>query len=486
MAVLAMAGAACAGSDADTRAAGGGTVVTAPDGAAPSSVDAGVPGDTEPSTDAPPAVGSCSEPVAGTAQTTVRLWEIIGGDEGQNAFDELVAEFNASQTAVRLVAESVGGANDLLATLAQTPPAEWPDVVVATPQAMKRLLDSGRVVRPDECPGGDAAGDGLLPVVRATYEVDGVLQAVPFGVSTSVLWFDAVEMRAAGLDPASPPATLEELAAASRRIVDSGVSPYGLVVYDWMTAYLLTNGALQRGEVFAQPDNGRSGGPVSVELDTPANRETLTWLRDVVAVNGGVSIGLTPAGVEDLTRVADPLDGATMTVHTSAALGDVIALLESGSFPGVELGVGPLPGPGRGAVLGGNGFFLIDHGDPARVGAAFEVVTWFTEPANIARFDAATGYIPPSFRVAAEPVLVAAWAEHPAMRVAWDQVLALPGTDVTAGALFGPSAEVERLFFELTADVVDNGMPPAEALQGLTGDINALLAQYDAVIGSGG
>jgi sn-glycerol 3-phosphate transport system substrate-binding protein len=484
--VLAMTAAACAGSDAGPRAADSGMPTSAPDAGASTSADAGVPDTTGPSTAAPVAIGRCSEPAAGAEQSTVLLWEIIGGDEGQNAFDELVAEFNASQTAVRLVAESVGGANDLLFTLSQTPAAEWPDLVVATPQAMKRLLDSGRVVRPGECLGGEATGDGLLPVVRATYEVDGVLQAVPFGVSTSVLWFDAVEMRAAGLDPASPPATLEALAAASRQIVDSGVSPYGLVVYDWMTAYLLTNGALQRGEMFALPDNGRSGGTVSVDLDTPANRETLTWLRDIVAVNGGVSIGLTPAGVEDLTRVADPLDGATMTVHTSAALGDVIALLEAGSFPGVELGVSPLPGPGRGAVLGGNGFFLIDHDDPARAGAAFDVVTWFTEPANIARFDAATGYIPPSFRVAAEPVLVAAWAEHPEMRVAWDQVLALPGNDVTAGALFGPSAEVERLFFELTADVVDNGMPPAEALQGISDDINALLAQYDAVIGSGG
>lgn len=483
-----MVAVACSGADAAQQIEGGGT--GAPTSTAQEAADDGalVASETsEPAEVAEPAEqGRCAEPDEVGSPITVQMWEIIGGDEGQNAFDELVAEFNASQTSVELVAESVGGANDLLFTLSQTPADEWPDLVVATPQAMKRLIDSGRVVRPDECPGGGVARDGLLPVVRATYEVGGVLQGVPFGVSTSVLWFDAVEMRAAGLDPASPPATLEELAAASRQIVDSDVSPHGLVVYDWMTAYLLTNGALQRGEVFALPDNGRSGGPVSVELDTPANRETLTWLRDVVEVNGGVSIGLTPSGVEDLTRVADPLDGATMTVHTSAALGDVIALLEAGSFPGVELGVGPLPGPGRGAVLGGNGFFLIDGRDPARVGAAFDVVSWFTEPANIARFDAATGYIPPSFRVAAEPALVAAWAEHPEMRVAWDQVLALPGTDATAGALFGPSAEVERLFFALTADVVDKGVPADEALQRLTDDINALLAQYDAVIGSSG
>jgi hypothetical protein len=34
--------------------------------------------------------------------------------------------------------------------------------------------------------------------------------------------------------------------------------------------------------------------------------------------------------------------------------------------------------------------------------------------------------------------------------------------------------------------VVDKGVPADEALQRLTDDINALLAQYDAVIGSSG
>lgn len=462
----------------------GGSLATDSASTVPVQVDPGADTTASPaSTTALPV--RCSEPDDSAGPVTVTVWEILGGDEAPNAFDRLVAEFNASQTTARIEVVSAGGANDLLDRLPKTPPDQWPDVLVATPQAMQRLLDTGRIVAPGECPGGDDVEAGLLPIVRATYSIGGELRAVPFGVSTSVLFFDAAELRAAGLDPASPPVTLEALFAASRRIVDSGASPHGLVVYDWMAQYLIVNGALQRGEVVAQPDNGRSARATSVALDTPANVATLTWLRDVVDFGGAVSIGLTPSGVEDLTRIADPIDGAAMAVHTSAALGDVIALLESGSFPGVELGVGPMPGPAPGAVIGGNGLFLIDHGDPARVGAAFRAVQWLTAPANLAAFDAATGYIPPSFRVAGEPVLVEAWARYPQMRVAWDQVIALPGNDATAGAVLGPSSEVERLFWNLTDAVVERGVPPAQALKQLSAEINTMLERYEAVVAAG-
>ncbi len=475
---------ACSPSDGGSADAGG-SPTPGPDATVPVPAAPGV--DTAASPDSvAPVPTRCVEPDGADGPVTVTIWEILGGDEAPKVFDRLVADFNASQTAVRIEVESAGGANDLLSRLPETPPAQWPDLLVATPQAMQRLLDTGRIVAPRECPGGQDAESGLLPVVRAAYSVGGQLRAVPFGVSTSVLFFDAAEMRAAGLDPASPPTTLDQLFAASRQIVDSGVSPHGLVVYDWMAYYLLTNGVLQRGELLAQPDNGRSSRATSVVLDTPANVAALTWLLDVVDAGGAVSIGVTPSGVEDLTRIIDPVDGATMSVHTSAALGDVIRLLEAGSFPGVELGVGPMPGPSHGAVIGGNGLFLVDHGDPARVGAAFRVVQWLTDPANLAAFDAATGYIPPSFRVAAEPVLVEAWARYPQMRVAWDQVIALPGNDATGGAVFGPSTEVERLFWSLTDAVVARRVPPDEALRALTDEINILLERYDAVVAAGG
>lgn len=463
----------------------------ADDGAPPSTAAPAVPAAavttaTVPSTarsTAPLPAPRCLTPTIDAEPVTITMWEILGGDSAPDVFADLVAEFNASQSRVKLVVESAGGAMALLRRLSDTPTDAWPDIAMSTPQSIRRLVDTGRVVPPAECPSGASADDSLLPIVRATFSYEGRLVAAPFGVSTPLLWFDAAEFRAAGLDPSEPPTTLEELFDASAALVASGVSPYGLVLYDWMANHFLLTAALQRGELVATPDNGRRGGTPVVALDTAANAEVVQWMRDMVRTGGAVWIGITPSGVEDLTRIIDPVDGAVMSIHTSAALGDVIALIEAGSFPGVELGVAPIPGVARGAGVGGNGLFLIDHGDPRRAGAAAEVIEWFTRPEQIARLVAATGYLPPSFPVAAEPDVVASWSAHPQLRVGWEQVLALPGNDVTAGPLFGPSTEVNQLLSDFSATVATRDVDPSDVLADLTARINAVLEQYQLVVG---
>lgn len=433
---------------------------------------------------APIAPSRCADHVEDpAAPVRVVAWEILGGEEAPRVFDAHVAAFREAHPGIELVVESISGANELLDTLQATPSEEWPDVLLASPQALRRLVDSGRIVPPLECPAGARLEDGLMPVLRTLYRFDGALQGVPYGVSTPVLFFDRAEVRAAGLDPDDPPATLAELTAMSRQVVTSGASPHGLVLTRWYAHYLLLSGAVQRGELVVTPDNGRAEGPTTAQFDTRGARASLEWMLDVIATGGGLWIGPVPSGYEDLIRIGDPVDGATMAVHTSAAIGDVLAVIEVGSFPGVELGIGPMPGPGRGATVGGNGWFLVDHGDPRRVGAAFELVEWLSEPSRLAMLAAATGYVPPSLSVTAEPVLVAAWAEHPQLRVAFDQVFSQPPTSAAAGPLFGPSREVDEVLFEFSSALVESGDSVADLLARLDDEVNALLAQYDAVIG---
>lgn len=416
------------------------------------------------------------------APVRVVVWEILGGEEAPGVFDDLVEEFRSEHPGIDLVVESVGGANQLLVELQQTPPELWPDAVVASPQALRRLVDTGRVVPPGECRGGSRLKEGLLPVVDGLYRYEGVTMGVPYGVSTPVLFFDAVEFRAAGLDPDDPPITLDELAAASARIVESGVSPHGLVVTDWYAHYLLLSGAVQRGEEVLEPGNGRAGGRLSPRFDTPGHRDTMSWLLDAVSTKGALWIGVTPSGMEDLTRIADPVDGGTMAIHTSGSIGDVLAILEAGSFPGTELGVGPMPGPARGATVGGNGWFLIDHGDPRRVGAAFQLVEWLSASERMARFVVATGYVPPRVAVTAEPLLAAAWEKYPQLRVGFDQILAQASSPAALGPLFGPNTEIDSVLFDFTTALIESGDSVAEALADLEIEVGALLAQYDMVV----
>lgn len=443
---------------------------------------------SEPSTSLVPdsvdAEGSSTKRCADTSTGgQVVIWETLGGDEATRLFDSSVDQFNAEQDVIRIETRRFeGGSEELLQVLSQTPPDQWPDLVLAQPQALRRLVDSDRVVPPGECGAVEDVMGSLLPVIEATYTFDGELQAVPFGVSTPILLFDAAEFRAAGLDPELPPLTLQEVGDASRRIVDSGVSPFGLVVYDWFGGFLINQGSAQRGDLVTRPDNGRRRGPTEVAFDTPENLAAIEWLVEVVNDHGGVYIGGIPTGLENLLKIVDPDQGGTMTIQTSASLGDLIAILEGGSFPGVELGVGPMPGSAPGGLVGGNGFWMIDHGNPARLRAAHDVVSWLVETPRFAEFVAATGYVPPSEQVAADPSIVNRWTTYPQLRVGYDQLAALEFSVATAGPVYGPSVEVDYALYRMTDHVLSGGLAPAQALDELVTEVQELLDRYDFVV----
>ena len=459
----------------------GGSSSSAPDAAEPrTQSSASTATQVVASTDPIPVPSRCAAEVAAES---VSVWHVLGTNAAGAVFEARTTEFNASQDRIRVEARNVeGGTEGLLALLAETDTSNWPDIVVSQPQALRRLVDSGTIVPPGECGDVEATMGSLLPVVKASYSYRDVLQAVPFGVSSPILLFDSAEFRAAGLDPEQPPTSLEELAAASKLIVDSGVSPFGLVVYDWFGTFLINQGAAQRGELIATPANGREGGALTVEYTTPANRLAMNWLVSVVENDGGVFIGGIPSGLENLIRIVQPADGGTMTIQTSGSLGDLIDILEAGSYPGVELGVGPLPGPGPGGLVGGNGFWLIDHGDRARVRSAYTFVDWMIEPSRLAGYVVETGYVPPSIRVASEAAVVERWADYPQLRVAFDQLITQTGNDEDAGATFGPSVEIDYTFYRLTNRVLGEGMSVENGLRDLTVDVQAELDRYEAIV----
>ncbi len=411
--------------------------------------------------------------VSPTGKETIRLWHILPDQNAGKLFNELVAEFNANQSQITLESESLKGFGAMLDRLNATTEDNWPDIVISSTASLQRLTDAVGTITPAECPSGRAATAGFLPAVAAAYSIEGDLQAIPYGVSTLLLLFDANEMTAAGLDPKRPPTTPEALLAASKAVVKSGVSKYGLVIHEWYASYVIQQWAAQRGEVVAAPNNGRNGEKVSVDFNTANNRAAMNWLDELVRTGGAVWIGGQQTGQEDIVRV---IVDSTMSIHTSGSIGDILAVEGRGQLSNFKLGVGPMPGPGVGGLVGGNAMWMIDHQLPERAGAAWNVVRWLTEPSQMARLDVATGYIPPSAAVASEPAVVAAWKQHPELKVGYDQLEAMSGSAASAGPLFGPS--IDPVFWTLTHAILDDHTEPSAALDAASKQANQLLADF--------
>ena len=409
---------------------------------------------------------------------TVSIWHSMGSNVALDLWEEFKAEFDRTHEST-LDLRHFGGDLSLVEALAAASPNDLPDVVIATEQATRTLLDSGLFMQPDECDPALAAA--VLPLARATYTVQGNLVALPFGVSVPVLIYDMAEFREAGLDPVAPPLTLDALLDASAAIQQSGASPYGWVLPDSCGNLVLEQYSARRGSLVSTPRNGREGGLTVVDFATAESIADLTEIRDGVVAGHVKYIGANSSNFDDLEAIVAPGDGAAMTVHTSAALGDILELLESGNWPGVELGVGPLPGPGVGSLLGGNALWMLDSGDSERVGRTLSALKWLYEPQQLARLAAATGYVPATGAAATEQVLLDRWAQYPQLKVAYDQVVSTPVSDATAGLVMGPSNDRAFVLYDACTKIMADGEDVKATLQDASRLMNDLLVQYDAL-----
>ena len=74
-----------------------------------------------------------------------------------------------------------------------------------------------------------------MDVISSYYTVEGKQYAMPFNVSTPMLYYNKDVFEAAGLDPETPPTTYDEVLEDAKKIVESGAAPvgYSQAIYGW-------------------------------------------------------------------------------------------------------------------------------------------------------------------------------------------------------------------------------------------------------------
>ena len=411
----------------------------------------------------------------------VTVWHSLRNDAGLK-FQELVDRYNSLDTGITVVSESQGGYSEVVAALGAATPQDRPDLVLFDQRGVRSLSDSGLFLPPAACVGGPEILADLVPVIAASYEVDGEIVAVPYNVSTPVLMYNATTVRAAGLDPADPPATLEELTAAAVQVQSSGAATFGFAAHDGYGPWFVMQYNARTDQLTGLPDNGRGEDLMDeVSFTNDATVAALGWLQEEVAVGRAVWVGSNVSGADDLIKLVDAEQSVAFTISTSASTGDIIHLLEADSFPGAELGVAPLPGPGSaGGLVGGGGIWLVASDEPAQTGAAFEFTDWLLAPVQHAEFSAYTGYSPVRLTELDEPILVEAWAEYPQLRVGYDQIAGVDPSTIWAGPVWGPGDEIHNLL-HVAVDEIINGGSVTAVLDTAAASADELLAAYAAI-----
>lgn len=393
----------------------------------------------------------------------------------------LTDEYNASQDRVEVQLVNNADQDQHEKLLAGLTTGDIPDVLVHQESYLRQMVDIQAVLPAQSCI--DAADHDMsdyLERARAFYEVEGVQWALPFAVTNPVLLYNRAAFADAGLDPDAPPATLDEMRDAAQAIVDSGFE-HGIALAReaWHFEELV---ALQ-GETYVDRRNGRDARASQVTFDSAAGEEIFAFLAGLV--DDGLAVTNAREGPDSINNLLAVGNGdAAMTIVSSAALGSVLAVLETGQYDDVDIGIAPLPGrqDGGGVVVGGSGLYITAT-DPARQAAAWDYMAFLTSTESQATWSAGTGYVPVRASAVDQPEVQQRWEEVPGFRTAYDQLVEGDENAATAGAVYGDSAGVRAAVEDALARMLVDGMAPDEALAQAARDADEAIAAYEERLG---
>jgi sn-glycerol 3-phosphate transport system substrate-binding protein len=396
--------------------------------------------------------------------------------------DEAVKAFHAAQDDVRVKLVDQPSYQDALTKYrAGLRTGDLPDLAHLEETTVQVILDSQSTIPMQACVDADDYDlSEFLPRATAYYSSGDVLQAMPWNISNPVLFYDAAAFRKAGLDPAKPPTTFDEVREYAQQIVDSGTASHGMALR--VEPYIFEYLNAKSGSTLVNNGNGREARATAATLDTPVALEIWTWWRDMVEDGLALNTGSAPGNIDHMLAIGN--HDAVMAFEASGVLGTVQQVLQSGEFTGVEVAAAPLPAleAGGGVPVGDGSLWIPSASEPEQRAAAWQFVKYLSSAEEQAALAVAGGYAPAREDAVEQPALQEKWTADPSFRAAYDQLLSGEVTDANVGSLIGDYQGVRNAVRE-GIEAMLHGTAPQQALERAQRDATARIVAYNERVG---
>ena len=402
----------------------------------------------------------CAAALAQAAQE-VRLWHDMSGPLGLE-LDRLVARFNASQKDYRVVSFFQGPYDAVLADDIELRKgtARSPHIVQVQDAATADMMRSGaalplwRVMQ--ELGAGREAR--YLPAVSAYFADDeGRLLALPFNISTPVLYYNRDAFREAKLDPSKPPRTWYEMPAVLGTLLESGRSC--AFTTTWPSWVLMETMSAWHNQAFATHHNGMADGPARLAFNT---RLMVRWIS--MLSSWQKSGYFTYSGRSDEAEARFASGECALLTASSASYE---RLRDASQF---DFGVAQLPyyddfdDAPQNTLAGGSGLWVIAGLPAAEYRGVARFLAYLSSIDVQAFWHQRTGYVPITAAAYELSRRQGFYRGHPEHEIAVRQLLLKQPTDDSRGVRLGELRRIRGIIHEELEAVWSGAKPPLEAL----------------------
>lgn len=411
---------------------------------------------------------------AESERTKITIWHMLSG-VGAEAFDQIVANFNASQDKYEAEAVFQGNWYDNFAKFKATPKEDLPDLYQIVVECMGWLAESDMIVPVQHYIDRDNFDvSSMQENVRNLYTLNDTLYCMPLSVTMLCLSYNQEVLEAAGIDPASLK-TIADVDAAAKKIVEGGYAKKGFSFINdsWQIEEYITRAGLD----LVDNGNGREGRATKCLLgegdEGVAIFETfhdyLTRDYNMAPTTGLSTDDLGKAFFQgDLSMV---IFSSQWIARQRASIGDRFTL---GQVAAPSLTENP-----EGTFApGGNSMWIVDKGNEEQAEGAWAFLQYLWQPEVMGYYAAYSDYCPVSEAAYNSEVYKAHREKYPYVENVWKALCdCSPESDA---AVFGVYYEfrntVQNCFARM---MVDKAYTPADAVDEIVSITNENLELYN-------
>ena len=399
---------------------------------------------------------------AAAAQQEIRIWHAMSGVRGAE-LDALVQRYNDAQKDVRVIAENKGGYEDVMVgALAAQRAGDGPHLVQVYEVGTANMMAAKSAVRTVAqvlAENGERLDTkSFLPAVAGYFSDNaGNLLALPFNISTPILFYNKDAFRKAKLDPEKPPKTWYEMPKAMGAMVASGLECVYTTV--WPSWVQIENMGNWHNQDFATRDNGLGG------LDAKLTFNTHLMVRHVSMLSSWARAGyFTYSGrrAEGERRFAR--GECAMVTASSSSASD---LRREAKF---DFGVAQLPyyddipGAPHHTMIGGAGLWVLAGKKSADYRGVAKFLAWLARPEVQADWHQRTGYVPVTRAAYELTAQKGFYRENPGQEIAIKQLLLTKPTRESRGIRLGELQQIRAILEEELETVWVGNVAPKLAL----------------------
>jgi sn-glycerol 3-phosphate transport system substrate-binding protein len=412
------------------------------------------------------------------AATEIHWWHSMNGTLGEKA-GELAARFNAAQKDYVVLPVFKGSYDEsVAAALAAQHGGGAPHIVQVPGAGSAGMLAGRKTVLPawevmKQAGEKFNAGD-YLPAVASSYtDAQNRMLSLPFNSATAVLYYNKDAFRKAGLDPASPPKTWDELQEVIIKVRDAGL-PCGYTS-GWQSWVQLENMHAWHNQEFATKSNGHGGHDARLVFNNQL------MMRHIAKLSSWMKSELfTYYGRQDQAELKFVRGECGTLTSSSATFAD---LKRSAKF---DFGVAQLPyyedfkGAPQNTLIRGTSLWVMAGRKPAEYKGVAKFFSFVSSPAVQADWQQSTGYMPITTAAYELSRQQGYYAANPGTDIAIQQLLKHP-TRESKGIRLGHFEQIRARIDEELEQVWSQKKTPKQALDDAVAYGNERLHSFEVV-----